>query len=33
MAYHNDLGALGETLAVEFLRKKGYEIFRAELLL
>ncbi|MBA4316881.1 MAG: YraN family protein [Flavobacterium sp.] len=26
MAEHNDLGKLGEELAVEFLRKEGYEI-------
>lgn len=26
MADHNDLGKLGEELAVEFLRKNGYEI-------
>ena len=26
MAEHNDLGKLGEELAVEFLRKNGYEI-------
>jgi putative endonuclease len=26
MADHNDLGKLGEDLAVEFLQKKGYEI-------
>ncbi len=26
MADHNDLGKLGEELAVEFLRKEGYEI-------
>ncbi len=26
MAEHNDLGNLGETLAVEFLQKKGYTI-------
>lgn len=26
MAKHNDLGKLGEKLAVEFLRKNGYEI-------
>ena len=26
MAEHNDLGKLGEELAVEFLRKDGYEI-------
>jgi putative endonuclease len=26
MAKHNDLGKLGEELAVEFLRKEGYEI-------
>ena len=26
MAEHNDLGNLGETLAVEFLQKKGYAI-------
>ena len=26
MAEHNELGKLGEELAVEFLRKEGYEI-------
>ena len=26
MAEHNDLGKLGEELAVDFLEKKGYEI-------
>lgn len=29
MAEHNDLGKLGEELAVEFLRKNGYEILEA----
>lgn len=28
MADHNELGKLGEELAVEFLQKEGYEIFR-----
>lgn len=29
MAEHNDLGKLGEELAIEFLRKNGYEILEA----
>lgn len=29
MADHNELGKLGEELAVEFLQKEGYEILEA----
>ena len=28
MAEHNDLGKLGEELAVEYLQEKGYEILK-----